>query len=90
MASRVLVAVCACLAAAAPGIAAVTDPPTLAAGRLDPEAVGPVVDGLVTEAVWGTVTPHSTFTQQDPDEGAPATERTEVRILTRTGTATGP
>jgi len=81
MASRVLVAVCACLAAAAPGIAAVTDPPTLAAGRLDPEAVGPVVDGLVTEAVWGTVTPHSTFTRQDPDEGAPATERTEVRVL---------
>jgi hypothetical protein len=31
--------------------------------------------------VWETVTPHTTFTQQDPRLGEPATERTEVRLL---------
>lgn len=59
--------------------------PTLTAGKLDSSAEGPVIDGRVNEAVWGTVPPHATFTQQDPVEGAPASEKTEVRILVGKG-----
>ena len=56
-------------------------PPTFRAGKLAANAEPPVIDGAVTDAVWSTVTPYSTFIQQDPTEGAPATEKTEVRIL---------
>jgi len=59
--------------------------PTLTAGKLDSSAEGPVIDGRVNEAVWGTAPPHATFTQQDPVEGAPASEKTEVRILVGKG-----
>ena len=45
----------------------VTDPPTL--------------DGRLTEEAWLLAPPATTFTQSDPDEGQPATERTEVRVL---------
>jgi hypothetical protein len=40
-----------------------------------------VVDGRPTEAVWALATPIDDFRQNDPDVGAPATERTEVRVL---------
>jgi hypothetical protein len=39
------------------------------------------LDGILSEAGWAAATPVSRFTQREPDEGAPATERTEVRIL---------
>jgi hypothetical protein len=43
---------------------------------------GPVaVDGRLDEAAWLAATPITSFTQQDPDEGAPPSERTEIRIL---------
>jgi len=38
-------------------------------------------DGKIDDDAWLAVEPYSTFTQTDPIEGAPATERTEVRIL---------
>jgi hypothetical protein len=38
------------------------------------------LDGLPDEAVWERVQPASGFLQRDPDNGDPATERTEVRI----------
>lgn len=60
--------------------------PTFAAGKLDQNAEGPVIDGRVNEAVWQTVEPYSNFTQQDPNEGAPATEKTEVRVIVGKGT----
>jgi hypothetical protein len=41
----------------------------------------PTVDGRVSDEVWLTSEPYTGFTQQDPIEGAPATERTEVRVL---------
>ena len=41
----------------------------------------PVVDGLVTDELWSSVDPFTGFIQQEPDSGAPATERTEVRLL---------
>jgi len=40
-----------------------------------------VLDGQLTENSWSEAQPISEFLQQDPQEGAPASERTEVRIL---------
>ncbi len=41
----------------------------------------PAIDGVLNEAVWQAAMPVDTFTQQEPNEGQPATDRTEVRIL---------
>jgi hypothetical protein len=58
---------------------------TINAGKLSAEAAAPVIDGRVNEAVWQSVEPYSSFTQQDPVEGAPATEKTEVRVIVGKG-----
>src|ERR1051326_1772930 len=42
----------------------------------------PVVDGRLTEPAWLEATPVTGFVQRELHEGAPVTERTEVRILT--------
>ncbi len=39
------------------------------------------VDGRLDEAAWQAATVVSRFTQRQPQEGAPASERTEVRVL---------
>ena len=39
------------------------------------------VDGIPDEAAWGAAEPFTDFTQLVPDEGQPASEGTEVRIL---------
>lgn len=39
------------------------------------------IDGRLNEAAWASATPVTDFTQIDPVEGDPASERTEVRIL---------
>ena len=39
------------------------------------------LDGLLSEEIWGQVEPAVGFLQKDPQEGAPASERTEVRIV---------
>ena len=39
------------------------------------------VDGRHTEAAWAGATPVTQFFQNDPDEGEPVSERTEVRFL---------
>jgi hypothetical protein len=39
------------------------------------------VDGRLDEAAWSAATPAAEFTQLDPAEGQPASERTEVRVL---------
>jgi hypothetical protein len=41
----------------------------------------PIIDGKVTDPAWLAVEPYSNFIQTDPIEGAPASERTEVRVL---------
>jgi hypothetical protein len=41
----------------------------------------PVMDGQLSDEVWSQAQVMSDFTQIDPDEGQPATERTEVRVL---------
>jgi hypothetical protein len=40
-----------------------------------------VVDGRLDEAFWLRAVPASDFVQQDPNNGAAPTERTEVRIV---------
>ncbi len=39
------------------------------------------LDGLLDEDVWRRAVPATDFVQLDPDNGAPATERTEVRVV---------
>jgi hypothetical protein len=41
----------------------------------------PSIDGTLSDDVWALAEPATGFTQRDPDEGRPATERTEVRFL---------
>ena len=43
--------------------------------------VGPVLDGVLDDPVWQQAAVIDEFIQQEPVEGAPATERTEVLIL---------
>jgi len=43
---------------------------------------GPIVlDAKLDEPAWRAATPITDFTQVDPDEGKPASQRTEIRIL---------
>jgi hypothetical protein len=39
------------------------------------------VDGRLDDAAWAAAVPLTSFTQLDPDEGQPVSERTEVRVL---------
>jgi len=39
------------------------------------------LDGKLDEPAWASASPVTSFTQYDPTEGAPATEKTEVRVL---------
>jgi hypothetical protein len=41
----------------------------------------PVLDGVMNESVWLQARVIDAFVQQEPDEGAPASERTEVSVL---------
>ena len=66
--------------AAAQGGASVhpTAPPAATAHQL----VGTIViDGRLDDPAWQAVVPITQFTQTQPNEGVPATQRTEVRIL---------
>lgn len=45
-----------------------------------PIEVAPTIDGILDEDFWSTIPPLTGFQQRDPVDGAPATERTEVRI----------
>jgi hypothetical protein len=74
----VLVAV----AAALPAHGQSSDPPirTLAAVRLQ-ASERLTIDGRLSEDAWRRAAPASDFRQQDPNNGEPATEPTEVRVL---------
>src|SRR5438128_405105 len=39
------------------------------------------IDGLLNEAAWASAEAASDFRQERPTEGAPASEKTEVRVL---------
>ena len=54
--------------------------PHVTALRLEPgETIS--VDGRLNEGLWQRAMPASDFVQQEPNNGSPATERTEVRIV---------
>jgi len=57
------------------------DPPAVVTAVRVTVAARPVVDGRIDEASWASATPVTGLCQRDPQEGAPATERVEVRIL---------
>ncbi len=72
----------ACLLVAAAATAAAQDPPerrSVLAVRLT-GADRITLDGRLDEPVWRRATPATDFIQQDPDNGRPATEPTEVRL----------
>lgn len=54
--------------------------PEVGAVRLG-EADAIVVDGVPDEAVWQKALPATNFLQRDPNNGQPASERTEVRVV---------
>ena len=54
--------------------------PALEIGRLS-DGHRPAIDGRVDDDVWTAAQPFSTFVQQEPNEGAPASELTEIRFL---------
>jgi hypothetical protein len=70
------------LALSAPAFAQAPD--TLTMAKVPVQATrlsSPVaVDGVLDEPVWQNGNGISNFTQRDPDEGAPPSQRTEVRI----------
>ena len=41
----------------------------------------PQLDGALDDEIWKTAPLHDAFTQQDPDEGKPATERTTFQVV---------
>ncbi len=41
----------------------------------------PKIDGVLDENVWSTALPAGQFTQRDPEEGKPASEPTDIRVL---------
>ncbi|HLB55608.1 MAG TPA: DUF5916 domain-containing protein [Gemmatimonadales bacterium] len=54
------------------------DRPATSAARADEEIV---LDGRLTEPAWARAVPVTKFTQVDPSEGEPVSQRTEVRII---------
>ena len=58
----------------------VNDTPVLQALRISPETEINM-DGVLDEGAWELATPGREFTQSDPDFGAPATERTILKII---------
>ncbi|HEX7051753.1 MAG TPA: DUF5916 domain-containing protein [Longimicrobiales bacterium] len=55
-----------------------TPPPAV---RAVPASTPVVLDGRLDEAVWREAAPATDFRQSQPEEGAPATQRTEVRFV---------
>ena len=48
---------------------------------LDESMARPTLDGVIDDEAWTAATPYTDFVQQEPNDGQPATERTEVRVL---------
>jgi hypothetical protein len=58
-----------------------TSPKAVVAARLPASVPPPRIDGDLSDAAWRLAVPISHFDQFDPEEGAPATERTTVSVL---------
>lgn len=58
-------------------------PPTQPKIFSNSKADSPIrIDGELTESVWQDVLPITDFIQKDPNQGAPSTYKTEVKIIT--------
>lgn len=55
--------------------------PPAAAVAVRAEPTPPIVDGRLDEPAWQLAQPVTDFTQRDPNEGQPGSERSEARIL---------
>jgi len=75
--SRFALLVAACLI---PAAVAAQEGPTRNASAT-PTTQVPVVDGILDEGMWQSAPPLSGFVQRVPQDGGPASERTEVRVL---------
>ncbi len=53
----------------------------LKTGRISRTATPPEIDGILMDKVWSLAVPIRDFLQEDPDNLAPPTEATEVRML---------
>ncbi|NOZ57736.1 MAG: carbohydrate binding family 9 domain-containing protein, partial [Calditrichaeota bacterium] len=71
-------AVAAQMAAAAPAGNRSQERPVVRAVKVDQ---GPRIDGFLNDDCWKLADPAKGFLQREPQEGAPATEKTEVRIV---------
>ena len=64
--------------AAEPALAQESEPRRHTIQRTD---VAPIIDGRLSDEVWQHAPAFGDFTQVDPDQGAKATQQTEVRVL---------
>ncbi len=78
LAALVLLSFCPPPAQGQPAVAPTRPRPTLAVGSVSAPLA---IDGRLDEPDWRRAPVATDFIQRDPDEGKPATERTEVRIL---------
>ena len=62
-----------------PGCCSAGEPPVLTAARVNDADI--TVDGVMEEAAWRAAAVATRFTQFEPDEGLPATQSTEARVL---------
>ena len=80
--SRLAIALCAALFTAVVPNPVAAQPskerPFIQAAKVDD---APRIDGVLDDAAWQTASPVEGFTQQEPNLGQAASERTEVRIL---------
>jgi hypothetical protein len=60
-----------------PGLAVARSTARMAAART---TTAPVLDGVLDDQAWSGAIPSRAFTQRFPDEGAPPSECTEVRV----------
>ena len=56
--------------------------PVARAGSATVVTTAPVIDGRLTDDAWRAASTFADFTQRDPQQGSPVSERTEVRLLT--------
>src|SRR5947207_13999694 len=76
-----LVGVALAAPAAAPDAGTASHRPRAAVLRAVRVSKPPVVDGQLNDEAWSLAAPSGSFTQQDPDEGLPATENTDLHIV---------
>ena len=69
-------------ATAQPSATAAASPPAANVATASRAVQAPTMDGdVLGDPAWAEATPITTFWQEQPDEGQPASERTEVRVV---------